>query len=83
LDCKKPTRYKLAISKEKPDILPDILKEETTSKILAKMLWGKPKTEAENIYLNTKPELIRNYHIALIKEKSNQSRDKKISRRFH
>jgi hypothetical protein len=63
-DGKTPTRYKLEISKEKSDIL----KEETTSKIVAKILWGKPKTATEKIYRSTKSEVIRNYHIALIKE---------------
>jgi hypothetical protein len=31
-------------------------------------LWGKPKTATEKIYRSTKSEVIRNYHIALIKE---------------
>ncbi|XP_046457768.1 uncharacterized protein LOC124204693 [Daphnia pulex] len=73
-DGKTPTRCKIEIkNKEKSDIL----KEETTSKILAKMLW-----ETKDINLNPTSELIRNYHIALVNENVIDPKTKKFREDF-
>jgi hypothetical protein len=76
-DGKIPTRYKLDISKEKSDIL----KEETTSKIVAKMLWDFSDGN-ESKKLETENESVRNYHIALIKEKVIDLETKKFHEDF-
>ncbi|EFX87117.1 hypothetical protein DAPPUDRAFT_97395 [Daphnia pulex] len=80
-DEKNPTRYKLNISKEKFEIL----KEETTSKILAKMLWDFSdgnETKHTTKKLETENESVRNYHIALIKEKVIDLETKKFHEDF-
>ncbi|EFX78217.1 hypothetical protein DAPPUDRAFT_320752 [Daphnia pulex] len=76
-DDKTPTRYKLEIKSN--SLISKILKKETTSKILAKLLWG---TKAQNIKLNPKSELIRNYHIALVNENVIDPKTKKFHEYF-
>ena len=51
------------------------MKEETTSKLLAKMLWDSIN---KKIKLNSKSELIRNYHMALVNENVIDMGTKKI-----
>jgi hypothetical protein len=76
-DDKNPTRCKLDISKEKSDIL----KEETTSKILAEILLDSNDGN-ETKKLCKKSEVIRNYHIALIKENVIDLKTKKLHEDF-
>ncbi|XP_046644473.1 uncharacterized protein LOC124329458 [Daphnia pulicaria] len=77
-DGKNPTRYKIEIKNEGQK---NILKEETTSKILAEILW-ELNDGTESKVLCTNHETMRNYHIALIKENVINPETKKFHEDF-